>query len=100
MTQTYLYSFRQSVPMDEVEDSLLLAALATESLFGRPLMRMEARFRLELKQRVCTIDGSTPIGRALACIFTGFLGREFGDRGFRLDRRLGAATTQQKENAR
>jgi hypothetical protein len=99
MTNTYLYSFRHHVPMDEVEDSLLLAALATESLFGRALMRMEARFRLDTKQRVCTIDGSTPIGRALACIFTGFLSREFGDRGFRLNR-LPAVRTSQKEDAR
>jgi len=85
--------------MDEVEDSLLLAALATESLFGRALMRMEACFRLDIKQRVCTVDGSTAIGRALACIFTGFLSREFGDRGFRLHCRP-AAYAHQKEDAR
>lgn len=100
MTKTYLYSFRQNVPMDEVEDSLLLAALATESLFGKPLMRMECRFRFELRRRICTIDGSTPVGRALASIFTGFLGNEFGDQGFRLHRLSGVGAFQQKEDGR
>lgn len=86
--------------MDEVEDSLLLAALATESLFGKPLMRMECRFSLELKRRSCTIDGSTAIGRALASIFTGFLSNEFGDQGFRLHRLPGVGTVQRKEDVR
>jgi hypothetical protein len=100
MTNTYIYSFRHHVPMDEVEGSLLLAALATESLFGRALMRMEARFRLNTKQRFCSIDGSTDIGRALACIFTGFLSREFGDRGFRLNRLDASRPAYRKEDAR
>jgi hypothetical protein len=97
---TYSYSFRHHIPMDEVEDSLLLAALATESLFGKALMRMECRFRLELRRRICTIDGSTAVGHALAIIFTGFLSNEFGEQGFRLHRLPGVGTVQQKESVR
>jgi len=100
MIDTYVYSFRHHVPMGEVEDSLMLAALAAESLFGRVLMRMETRFRLNTKQRICSIDGSTPIGRALACVFTGFLNREFGDRGFRVNRVPTNRPDHQKEDVR
>ncbi|MEI8309329.1 MAG: hypothetical protein WCH98_01095 [Verrucomicrobiota bacterium] len=86
MKKKYIYSFRHGVSMQEVADSLFLAALATESVFGRSLFRLEASFRLETDRRSCSIDGSTSIGRTLACIFHGFISRQIGERRFRIHR--------------
>ena len=91
MKKNYLFSFRHGVTMNKVRDSLFLAALATESVFGRSLFRMEATFRLETHRRTCFIDASTPVGRMLACILNGFLTSQFGERAFHI-RRVSATT--------
>ena len=45
--ELYRYNFNAKVPLQDVEDSLLLAVLATESLHGRALVRLDASFCLD-----------------------------------------------------
>ena len=70
----------------DVEESLLLAVLATESLHGRALIRLDASFCLDAGKRSCVVDAATEVGRAIARIFTGFLTREFGEEAFKVER--------------
>ena len=40
--ELYRYSFKPSVPLEDIEASLLLAVLATESLHGEAQVRLDA----------------------------------------------------------
>ncbi len=84
--ELYRYNFDSKVPIQDVEESLLLAVLAAESLHGRSLMRLDASFCLDSKKRSCVVDAATDVGRAIARIFTGFLSREFGEEAFKVER--------------
>ena len=84
--ELYRYNFNARVPLRDVEESLLLAVLATESLHGRALVRLDASFCLDTGKRSCVVDAATDVGRAIARIFTGFLAREFGEEAFKVER--------------
>ena len=84
--ELYRYNFDSKVPIRDVEESLLLAVLAAESLHGRSLVRLDASFCLDSHKRSCIVDAATEVGRAIARIFTGFLTREFGEESFKVER--------------
>jgi hypothetical protein len=73
MTQElYRYIFNATVPLADIEASLLLAILATESLHGEAQVRLDAAHFFEADRRACVIDASTPVGRDLNRLFAGF----------------------------
>lgn len=80
--ELYRYSFDSKIPIRDVEESLLLAVLAAESLHGRSLVHLDASFRLDPEKCTCVVDGTTEVGRTIARIFTGYLSREFGEGAF------------------
>jgi len=83
---TVRYTFSRSVSMREVEETLLLAVLAVESLFGESTVRLDASFSIDSARRACVIDASTDVGRAICRVFTGFVSREFGSDAFEIRR--------------
>ena len=87
--ELYRYHFAATVPLRDVENSLLLAVLATECLHGRSLVRLDASFCLENDKRACVVDAATEVGLAIARIFTGFITREFGEKAFKVERVAG-----------
>ncbi len=87
-SQVYHYKFYPEVALEDVEDSLMLSALAAECMHGRSLIRLDAKFRLDLKKRSCVIDAGTEVGRNIAKIFTGFITRQFGEEAFKVERTL------------
>lgn len=82
----YRYQLGDTAPFLDVQETLFLAVLATESLHGGSQVRLDASFCLDEDQRSCVIDGGTQVGQDLARIFTGFLRREFGESAFRVGR--------------
>lgn len=84
--EIYRYEISDKINIGEVEESLLLAVLTTESVYGSSLVRLDASFCLEEKKRACVIDASTEVGRHIAKVFTGFLTQEFGDGAFKITR--------------
>jgi hypothetical protein len=84
--ELYRYAFTPGVPIEEVEASLLLAVLATESLHGEAQTRLDVAHYLDPTKRACVIDAGTPVGRDLNRLFTGFLNREFGADVFVVER--------------
>ncbi|MEX1231114.1 MAG: hypothetical protein WEB58_12790 [Planctomycetaceae bacterium] len=82
----YRYEFQPDVPLDEVENSLLLAVMGAEALHGESQTRLDAAHLLDRDKRACVIDASPPVGRDLNRLFIGFLRREFGDDSFRVER--------------
>ena len=82
----YRYAFTANTPMDDVEESLLLAVLAAECLHGRARVRLEAAFCLDSEKRSCVVDATSEVGGAIARIFTGFLSRQFGEEAYEVER--------------
>lgn len=82
----YRYEFSNDIPIQEVEQSLALSVLTTESLHGRSQVRMDASFFLDSEHRACIVDAGTEVGRNIARIFTGYLTREFGEGAFKVKR--------------
>lgn len=83
---TYRYTLGGDIPMREVQDSLMLAVLAMECIYGSAQARLDLSHEFDPKRRVCVIDAATQVGRDLNRLFTGFLQREFGADSFRVER--------------
>ncbi len=75
----YRYRFARKVPARDIEETLMLALMAVESMHGRARLRMDGRYRFDKEAHSCEIDASTKVGVELAEIFTGYATREFGD---------------------
>ncbi len=88
MDASHLFRYRMSkaVAPADVEATLLRAILAVESLHGESETRMEVRHAWDESGRICVLDASTTVGRDLSRLFTGFLLREYGADGFRVER--------------
>ncbi len=82
----YRYTFTAEAPVEEIEASLLLAVMATESLHGESQTRLDTAHYFDPTKRACVIDAGTPVGRDLNRLFIGFLAREFGADAFSVDR--------------
>ena len=81
----FRYVFAPSVRMEEVEASLVLAIMATESLHGQSDVRLDAAHAFDAAKRTCVIDADTAVGRDLNRLFVGFLNREFGEDSFQVE---------------
>ncbi|MBI5866933.1 MAG: hypothetical protein HZB43_01355 [candidate division Zixibacteria bacterium] len=92
----YQYFFKRHIDIADVQDTLTLAILGAENLHGRARIRLDGSWRLDRQRRVCTIDASTPVGEDIAKLFTGYLGKEFGEAAFSVRRPAGSAATEQK----
>jgi hypothetical protein len=77
--EVYRYTFPTTQPPEDLEITLLLAILATESLHGEVAVRLDAKHFLDAERRVCVIDAGSVVGRDLNRLFAGFLRRDFGD---------------------
>jgi hypothetical protein len=87
MTKTvYRYQFDPDVPVDEIEATLLLALLATQSLHGESRVRLDTSHAFDPDHLCCAIDASNQVGLDLNHLFVGFVTREFGADSFRVER--------------
>lgn len=80
------FVFGSSVDMTAAEETLILAKMAVESLYGAEAVRLDASARVDPAGRVCSIDTGNRVGRSLSQIFAGYLSREFGRDAFVLRR--------------
>jgi hypothetical protein len=86
IAELYRYHFDESIPLVEIQSTLILAVLATESLHGEAQVRLDAAHYLDPTQRACVVDAHTDVGRDLNRLFVGFLRRELGAEQFRVER--------------
>ncbi|MBI3863567.1 MAG: hypothetical protein HY290_16880 [Planctomycetia bacterium] len=75
-----------------METAYLLAVLSAESIHGEAQVRLDEAHVFEPVSRTCTIDASTPVGRDINRLFTGYVRREFDEGQFQI-KRLDAAAT-------
>jgi hypothetical protein len=95
----YRYTFGPEVPQEEIEASLVLALFAVESLHGEAQVRLDAVYTLDANGHECLVDATTNVGRSLNRIFVGFLRREFGPEGFKVERLDAAPPARTPESA-
>lgn len=76
--RTFHFTFKPSVPADELQDTVTLATIATEALYGAERVALEAQAEVDPKSRTVRVRGETEVGRAMASMFLGFVWREFG----------------------
>lgn len=82
----YKFNFSKNVPVDDIEDSLMIAALAAEALHGRAAMKVDLMFRLNKKTHTCVVDAETPVGCDIARILTTFITKGYGESSFQVER--------------
>ncbi|HNQ22466.1 MAG TPA: hypothetical protein PKK06_05170 [Phycisphaerae bacterium] len=88
MTRAYKYQFRRGIHPRDVEDTLLLAFLAAEAVFGEARVRLDGTYHADRESRTVTVDASTAVGQLINAVFTLFGVKEFGRDSF-VVRRLG-----------
>jgi hypothetical protein len=81
---TTRFIFEPQVPMQEVEATMLLSRLATESLHGFDRVELEASCHVDHRQRSVAIEQNSDVGHTLALIFLGYCRREFGEGAIRV----------------
>jgi hypothetical protein len=84
--ELYKYQFSKGVPLGDIEETLLLAVLAAESLHGQSSVRLDAGYHLDKDKRACVIDAGTAVGRDINRLFMGFALREFGEDSLAVER--------------
>jgi hypothetical protein len=92
--EVYRYVFVDWVLLEDVEATLKLALLGTQSIHGESLARLDARYVLEADKRAFVIDASTPVGGSLNQLFVGYVRQEFGEDAFQVQRIAGEPTTE------
>jgi hypothetical protein len=78
------FIFDAEVSMQEVEATLLLSRLATESLHGFDRVELEASAHVDHGQRSVAIEQNSDVAHTLALIFLGYCRREFGESAIRV----------------
>ena len=82
------YHFRldSDIPIEEIEDTLMLALVAVNSLHGLTRVRLDCQFVLDKKRRHVLVDGNTTVGRCFALLLAGYIDYAFGEHRFRFRR--------------
>ena len=82
----YRYVFLPHLPWEEIELTFLLARIAAEGLHGAGGLHLDGGYALDARTGTAVLDATTPVGRDLNRLFAGFLAREFGSDGFKVER--------------
>ena len=78
----YKYQFAERVRLRDAEDTLLLALLAAEGIYGHSRVRMDAACAVDPVLRTIVVDCSTDVGQDLCGVYTSFLTKEFSAGAF------------------
>lgn len=79
MTEAYRFEFDESMPLQDVEATLLLAGFSVEGIYGRARVRLEMSYDMDEAHRAIVVKTPTEVGVAIAQVFTALVQREFGE---------------------
>jgi hypothetical protein len=82
----YRFKFAECVDLRDARDTLLLAALATEGLYGEARVRMDAAYAVDAPLQVIVVDEATQVDQDVSGVFTSLLTKEFGPDAFSVRR--------------
>jgi hypothetical protein len=81
---TYHFTFTSAVPMDAVEDALVVAAIAARAVAEEKAPARRTTHVLDDRRRTCVVDARTAEGAALLRIFFAYVVVMFGVCAFRV----------------
>lgn len=73
------FEFADMIDLDDARDTLRVSAFATEGVYGRVRVLLEADYEFCDDERRCWIGCNSEVSRHLARVFEAFIVREFGD---------------------
>ncbi|MHB1001441.1 MAG: hypothetical protein ACYC27_19555 [Armatimonadota bacterium] len=80
MTRTvYKFTFTKEVEISDINNAMAMAAIAVEAIYGEPAMKIDGKFYVSDRQRICLIDSESQLGQDLAKVFAGFI--DLNDKG-------------------
>jgi len=82
----YKFTVPKRGDADLLKAILALAVKETEIIYGSARLKLETDYKLVLNRPACLIEGGTECGEHLAKLMSGFLIKQFGENGFRVDR--------------
>jgi hypothetical protein len=85
MSQKVRFAFAHGVK-DDIEADIALAIFAAECVYGRPRVRMEARYLVNDDGTSCILDVDGEAGEAAARVFTGLTDARVGAQAFHVKR--------------
>ena len=77
---------KKGIGADVLKALMLLAVKETELIYGRARRKLETTYRVLPRKAVFTIEGGTECGEHLAKLLSGFLIKQVGEEGFRVNR--------------
>ena len=83
---TYRFTLAKGGSRKELQALLLLAVRETELVFGRAQRKLETDYRMAGAKPACTVEGGSECGEYLAKLLSGFLIKQVGENGFRVER--------------
>lgn len=78
----YRFRFGERVTLRDAENTLLLAVVAADGIFGEARVRMDGGFIIDPPIRVIVVDASTAVGQVVASVFNELCRWEFGREAF------------------
>ncbi|MFA5138362.1 MAG: hypothetical protein WC728_03935 [Elusimicrobiota bacterium] len=82
----YRFTLKDGASPDILKTLLTLVLKEAEILYGQARLKLETSYELLPKRAACVIEGGTECGEHLAKLLSGFLIRQVGEDGFRVDR--------------
>ncbi len=88
---TLRFTFEPGADAEAVEDDFGLALFAASCIYGRPGVRLAARYLVSPDGRRCVATVAGSAGDAVLRVFTGLCAARLGDDGFRVEHIGGVA---------
>lgn len=83
----YRFTFEKGVPIEDVEEAIVVARVATEGVHGQAQTNLDACYALCQRRRVCVIEVADAVGATIARVFTAVLLRTIGEDAFEVERK-------------
>lgn len=82
---------KSGVASDWLKALVALAIKETDLVFGGARRKLETSYRLSSKKPICHLEAGTECGEHVAKLLSGFLIKQVGEEGFRVDRFTGTS---------
>jgi hypothetical protein len=87
MREACCFQLPAGTPPVRIEEHLATAIFTAECIFGRPRVRLSARYCLDDSRSRCVVDVTDAVGEHVAQVLVGCFTRDFGETGFTVQRR-------------
>lgn len=76
------FGFKEDTDPKAIEEDMALAIFSAECVYGKPRVRMEARYLVDQQGKTCVLKIAGESGEAAARIFAGLTAVRLGESGF------------------